>query len=617
EQRKPDLWVPYDLSEQRDSVEFNRRKMQVFARLRPGLSLDQAREEMNAIGRTLATEDPTQNTGFGINVFPIYIEDVGKDQRRNLLVLFGAVGFVLLIGCTNVANLMLGRGVIRAREMAIRKALGASGRQLISQLLAESLVLSLAGSVLGLDLAHYGIKALIALKPAGINRPEQIHLGLPVFLFTTVVCIIASVAFGIVPAIRAARTDVNALANQNRGVHTGALGGRLRQSLVAVEVALACILVIGAAFMMKSLLAVVEIDPGFRPDHLLTMKFSLPESRYKNNEQIAAFCRQVLDKLSATPDVKSASFSDGLPLTRIRMMRFVTDDRPPPARGSEPTADMRGIFTPEYLDAVGLHLVAGRNFTAAEVADKQAVVIINQILARQLWPNENAIGKRIRSVVTKNATTPVVSTVIGVVADTHQSSLEEPTRPEITKPMLDYTQLTLALRSDSDPKSLIRSVKNQIWAVDKNLPIFEVQTMEQVIDLSTSQRRFESFVMSAFAVLALLLASVGIYGVLASLVAQRTSEIGIRMALGAQTKHVMRLVLEEGFRMIAIGLILGVAGGFALVRVFANLFFGISPTTPGTYCEVVLLMALVAMVACALPAWRAVRLNPVEALRCE
>ena len=617
EQRKPDLWVPYDPSAQNDPVELNRRKMQVFGRLKPNVTLAQAREEMNSIGRALASEDATLNASFGVNLFPVYVEDIGKEQRRNLFVLFGAVGLVLLIGCANVANLMLARASARTREMAIRKALGAPRGRLVSQLLTESLVLSIAGAVLGLGFAHYAIKTVIALKPAGINRPEQIQLGLPVFLFTAVICGFASVLFGVIPALRAARADVNALINQTRGVQSDVSRGKIRQILVASEVALACILLLGAAFMMKSLIAVIRIDPGFRPDHLLTMKFSLPESRYKNNEQIAAFCRQALDRVSALPNVKSASFSDGLPLTRIRMTRFVVDDRPPPPSGSELTADMRGIFTPDYLNAVGLHLIAGRNFTATEIADKQPVILINQTLAGQLWPNENAVGKRIRSVATKAATKPITSTVIGVVADTHQISLEAAPRPEITKPMMDYTQLTLAIRTNGVPESVISSVKSQIWTVDKNLPVFEVQTMERVIDSSTSQRRFESFVLGIFAGLALILASIGLYGVLASLVVQRRNEIGIRIALGAESKHVMRLILGEGFQMVVFGLVIGIAGGIALSRLLASLFFGISSTNPITYLEIALLMQFVAAVACALPAWRALRINPVEALRYE
>lgn len=617
DQHSPKLWVPYDSSATQNPVEANRRKMQVYGRLRDDVSLEQARAEMDAIGKRLAEQDPAQNAGFGVNVFSVHVENMGTDLRRNLFVMLAAVGFVLLIGCANVANLMLTRASARQKEMAIRKALGAGRGRLISQLLAESFLLSGSGAVLGLALAHFGIKLLVALKPAGINRPEDIHLNLAVFVFTMLVSIAAGLLFGIIPALLAARTDVNALLNQTRGAQSATSSGRTRRVLVVAEVALACVLLVGAAFMMKSLLAVLNVDPGFRADHLLTMKFSMPASRYANDPQIAAFCRQTFEKVSALPGVKSASFSDGLPLTRLRMTKFAVEGQPPPIRGSEPTADMRGIFTATYFDTVGMRLIAGRNFTADELANKQPVMVINQSLAKRLWPNEDAVGQHLRSVPSKADTPPVVSTVIGVVADTHQESLESATRPEITKPMVDYTQLTLAVRGNADPEALIASVKNQIWSIDKNLPVFEVRTMEQVLEEDTSQRRFESFVMSIFASLALVLASIGLFGVLSSLVSQRTQEIGIRMALGAQTKDVLGMVLGEGFRMVVLGVIIGVAGGIALSRYLSSLFFGVSPANPVTYVEVALLMIGIALVACLLPAWRAIRVNPMVALRYE
>ncbi len=617
DQHSPKLWVPYDSSATQNPVEANRRKMQVYGRLRDNVSLEQARAEMDAIGKRLAEQDPSQNAGFGVNVFSVHVENMGTDLRRNLLVMLAAVGFVLLIGCANVANLMLTRAAARQKEMAIRKALGAGRGRLISQLLAESFLLSGTGAALALGLAHLGIKLLVALKPAGINRPEDIHLNLTVLVFTTLISIAAGVLFGIVPALLAARTDVNALLNQTRGAQSGTSSGRTRRALVVAEVALACVLLVCAAFMMKSLLAVLSVDPGFRADHLLTMKFSMPASRYANDTQIAAFCRQTFEKISALPSVKSASFSDGLPLTRLRMTKFAVEGQPPPIRGSEPTADMRGIFTATYFDTVGMRLIAGHNFTADELANKQPVVVINQNLAKRLWPNEDAIGQHLRSVPSKADTPPVVSTVIGVVADTHQQSLESAARPEITKPMVDYTQLTLAVRGRADPEALIASVKSQVWTIDKNLPVFEVRTMEQVLDEDTSQRRFESFLMSIFASLALVLASIGLFGVLASLVSQRTQEIGIRIALGSQTKHVLGMVLGEGFRMVVLGVIIGVAGGVALSRYLSSLFFGVSPASPATYVEVALLMIGIALFACLLPAWRAVRVNPMVALRYE
>jgi predicted permease len=626
-QARPQLWIPYDGSEKNNANEFNRRKMQVYGRLgnnmfatgriRPiGGSILQARAEMDSIAKQLVAEDPTQNVGFGINVFPVSVEDLSKDLRRNLLVLLAAVGFVLLIACANIANLMLTRAAARQKEMAIRKALGAGRGRLISQMLAESLALSGIGAVLGLAFAHYGIKALVALQPAGINRPEEIHLSIAVVLFTMAMSILAALIFGIVPALQAARSDVNASLNQTRGA-SASTSGRLRKFLIVSEVALACVLLVGASLMIKSLVAAMRVDPGFRADHLLTMNFSLPQSRYADKDQIAAFCRQTIEKISAAPGVKSASFSDGLPMTRLRMTKFIVEGQPEPERGSEPTADMRGIFNPAYFEALGIRLLNGRNFTDDELRNKGPVLLVNQTLAKKLWPNEDPIGKHLRSVPSKSAPQPIVSTVIGVVADTHQMSMEEGTRPEMTKPMVDYTNLTLAVRSDEDPAAMISRVKNQIWTVDRNLPVYEVQTMEQIVDQSTSERRFESFLMSIFAVLALVLASIGIYGVLSSLVTQRTQEIGIRMALGAQMREILRMVLGEGFRLVLLGVVIGTAGGFALSRYLSSLFFAVNPAGPLTYVEVSLLMIGIALVACYLPASRAARVNPMVALRYE
>jgi putative ABC transport system permease protein len=617
DQHSPKLWVPYDSTVTQNPTEANRRKMQVYARLREGVSLAQARAEMDGMAKRLAEQDPTQNAGFGVNVFPVAVENLGQDLRRNLLVMSAAVGFVLLIACANIANLMLTRATARQKEMAIRKALGAGAGRLVSQLLAESLLLSVLGAALGLGLAHFGIKALVALRPSGITRPEDIHLNLVVLIFTILLSIAAGVFFGIIPALQAARTNVNAFLNQTRGAQSGSSSTRMRRVLVVAEVALACLLLVGAGFMMKSMLAVLSVDPGFRADHLLTMKFSMPASRYANDAQIAAFCRQVEEKIAAMAGVKSVSFSDGLPMTRIRLTRFALEGQPPPARGSEPTADMRGIFSPGYFDTVGIRLIAGRNFTADELQTKAPVLVINQTLAKRLWPNEEAVGQHLRSVPSRPDTPPVVSTVIGVVADTHQEGLESRARPEITKPMVDYTQLTLAVRAEGDPDGLVTSVKSQVWWVDKNLPVFEVRTMEQILDEDTSQRKFQSFVMSIFAGLALVLAAIGLFGVLSSLVKQRTQEIGIRMALGAQSKDVLRMVLGEGFRMVLLGVVIGVGAGIGLSRYLASLFFGVSPANPATYLEVALVMMSIALVACLLPAWRAIRVNPMVALRYE
>ena len=617
EQLKPDVWVPYDVSSASDDPDAIRRKMRVFARLRDHVSLEQARAEMSGIAARLSGESPDEDAGYEITLFPMYIEDVGSEVRRDLFLLLGAVGFVLLIACANVANLMLTRVAARQKEMAICKALGASRWRLLSRLLAEGLLLSAAGAILGLGLAHFGIKAIVAMQPAGINRPDEIHLGFSVFAFTGVLSIFSGVLFGIVPALQAAGTDVTPLLNQMRDAGATWTSQRFRKLLVISEVTLACVLLIGAGFMIKSLAAVLQVDPGFRADHLLTLKFSLPPSRYPGNDATSAFCTKLLKKASAIPEVRGASFSDGLPLTRIRVTQYRVEGQQTPPRGSERTADLRGIFNPGYFATVGIQFVAGRNFTENELENKQHVVVINQSLAKSLWSNQDPIGRHILGLASKTNPTPPVYTVIGVVADTRQQSLEAETRPEITRTMVDYTHLTLALRTTNDPESLVPVVKNQVWAVDPGLPVYEVQTMDCVIESGTSLRRFQSLLMTAFAGIALVLSGIGLYGVLSAVVTQRTHEIGVRMALGARARDVMRLVVSEGLWMAAIGLILGVGGGIWLIRYLQSSLFGVSSTEPATYIQVALLICIIAVVACAFPARRAIRLNPMEALRYE
>jgi putative ABC transport system permease protein len=616
EQRKPDIWIPYEPTAQRTTQELSRLKVQVYARLRSGISLEQARAEMDVVGKRLEEQNPTLNSGFGVNIFPVYVEDVGKDLRRNLLVLLSAVGLILLIACANLANLVLTRAMARQKELAIRKALGASRAELIAQMVMESLVLSAIGGVLGLLVAHWGIKAILALKPADILRPEQIHIGIPVLLFTTAASLLAGMLFGIFPALYVSRTEVIAV------LKDGARSGRnhprtMRAALIVIEVTLASVLLIGAGFMIRSLLLVLDVDPGFRADHLLTMHFSMPPSRYSTNEQTASFCRQALERISAMPGVKAASFADGLPLTRIRLMRFTVEGDPVPKHGSEPTADLRGISSPSYFDTLGMSLVSGRNFTADEINQNLPVIVINQKLAKKLWPDQNAIGKHIWSVPARAEKEPVQLTVIGVLRDTRQTSLEEGTRPEITRPMQDYTYLTLAVRSASDPTALTASIKQQIWMLDKDLPVFDVLTMQDVLDDVLGQRRFDSFLMSIFGGLALVLACVGIYGVLATTVVQQTREIGVRMALGARRGDVLKMIMGQGLRWVALGLLIGLTAGFLLTRMLASLLFGVGPANPLTYLAVTAVMLAVAAIACCLPALRAIRIDPMRALRYE
>jgi predicted permease len=614
EQRKPDIWIPYEPVSQRTDAELNKLKMQVFARLGPGVSVEQARQEMGLISKRLEEQNPSLNAGFGATVYPIYVEDVGKELRRNLLVLLVAVGLILLLACANLANLMLTRAMARQRELAIRKALGASRARLIAQMIVEGLLLSFFGSLLAVGVAYFGIQLLLALKPADLQRPEQVHLSLSVLLFTMAISVVAGVVFSAIPAIYISKTDINSVLKESTA--NASHPGKIRSALIVGEVGLAFVLLIGAAFMVGSLISVLHVDPGFRSDHLLTMHFSMPPLRYSKNEQFANFCQQALDRISALPGVKSASFSDGLPMTRIRMMKFTVEGQPMPKRGSEPTADMRGISSPSYLPTLGIPIVAGRNFTVDEIEQKLPVIVVNQTLARKLWPNQDAVGKHIRSVA-KPGLEAADMTVIGVAGDTHQASLENATRPEVLRPMVDYTYLTLSVRTAADPASLTSAIKHEVWSLDKGLPIYDVETMDQVVEDNLGQRRFDSFLMAVFGCLGLLLAGVGIYGVLSSTVQQRTQEIGVRMALGAQQGDVLRMVMTYGLKLVLLGMSIGMVAGFILTRLLSSLLFGISPTNPLLYLAVCAGLALVAAVACFLPARVAIHVDPARALRAE
>jgi putative ABC transport system permease protein len=617
DQRKPAVWIPDDVTTQGNLEELNRRKMLVFARLAHGSTLQQARVEMDAIARNLQDQNPILNAGFAVNIFPIYLEDVGQQLRQNLFVLFSAVGLVLLISCANLSNLVLSRATHRERELGIRRALGASRGDLIAQLLMEAAVLSCLGGALALVVAYAGIKAIPALKPAGILRPESIHLGVPVLLFTALMSFLAAALFGIIPAVRVSRTDANSVIKQS-----GEVGyrnsRRLISRLVVLEVSLATVLLIGAGFLMSSLRHVMAVDPGFRADHVLTMQFSLPPGRYSSKDASATFCRAILDRVTRLPGVKSASFSDGLPMTRIRLMKFAVEGWPAPTRGSEPTADMRGVTSPDYFATLGIPLISGRTFTNDELQQNQPVIVVNQALAAKLWPGQDAIGKHISNVGSAKPGVPSIRyTVIGVQGNARQLSLEDQPRPEITRPMSDFTNLTLSVRSGIDPDSLVTASKQQVWAVDKGLPIYNVLRMQDILDDTMSQRRFSSVLLSIFGSLGILLACIGIYGALTFNVVQRTREIGIRMALGADRNAVLRMIMSDGLLLVGIGIAIGIIAGLVLTRVLHSLLFGMQPSDPGIYAMASFAIFLVGAAASYIPARRATKIEPSIALRYE
>jgi putative ABC transport system permease protein len=387
---------------------------------------------------------------------------------------------------------------------------------------------------------------------------------------------------------------------------------------VVLEISLATVLLIGAGFLMSSLRNVMAVDPGFRADHVLTMQFSLPPNRYPSKAASAAFCRNVLDRITQLPGVKSAAFSDGLPMTRIRLMKFAVEGWPTPVRGSEPTADMRGITSPDYFATLGIPIISGRTFTSDELQQNQPVIVVNQALAAKLWPGQDPIGKHISNAgPSKPGVATVRYTVIGIQGNARQLSLEDQPRPEITRPMSDFTNLTLAVRSGIDPDSLIAAIKQQIWAVDKSLPVYDVLRMQDILDDTMSQRRFSSVLLSIFGGLGILLACIGIYGALTFNVVQRTREIGIRMALGADRNGVLRMIMSEGLLLVAVGIAFGIIAGIVLARILHSLLFGMGPFDAAMYLKASLAIALVAAAACFIPARRATKIEPSIALRYE
>ena len=478
-------------------------------------------------------------------------------------------------------------------------------------------MLSCLGGLLAVVVAYAGIKAIPALKPAGILRPESIHLGIPVLLFTMLMSFLAAALFGVIPALRVSRTDANSVIKQS-GEAGYRNSRRLISGLVVLEVSLATVLLIGAGFLMSSLRLVMAVDPGFRADHVLTMQFSLPPGRYPSKDASAMFCRAILDRVTLLPGVKSASFSDGLPMTRIRLMKFAVDGWPTPTRGSEPTADMRGITSPDYFATLGIPLLSGRTFTKEELEQNQPAIVINQALAAKLWPGQDAVGKHISSVgPAKAGVAPVRYTVIGVQGNARQLSLEDQPRPEITRPMSDFTNLTLSVRAGIDPDSLTMAIKQQIRAVDKGLPVYNVLRMQDILDDTVSQRRFSSVLLTIFGGLGILLACIGIYGALTFNVVQRTREIGIRMALGADRNGVLRMIMSDGLLLVGIGIAIGIVAGIVLTRLLHSLLYGVQPSDPAMYAIALFVVLFVGGAACYIPARRATKIEPSTALRYE
>jgi putative ABC transport system permease protein len=615
------LWAPLSLQER--ATNRGGSSLRVFARLREDKTLDQARAEMAAITARLETEFP--GTNRDLSVRPLLDVVVG-DVRPALLVLLGAVGFVLLVTCANVAHMLLARAAARRKEIALRAALGASRTRILRQLLTESLVLAAAGGGAGLLLARAGVKALIALGPPGLPRLQSVALDAPVLTFALLVSLATGFAFGLAPALQATRRDLgDALREGERGSTEGGGRGGLRSALVASELALALVLLVGAGLMIRSFAALQAVDPGFDRRNVLSMIVSVAGTASAEPTRRVAFFQDIVRDAAALPGVVSASAINHLPLAGdIWGWPFRVEGRPEPKPGEEPTATYR-VVLPGYFRTMGIPVRRGRDVSDADRTDAPGVVVVNESLARRHWPGEDAIGKHLALADREG---PTWLTVVGIVKDTVRGRWGAPPEDElflpyaqvrryVENPSSHFAYLTLVVRTSGDPASLAPALRSAVWTRERNAPISEVRVLEEVVEGATAREHFYVLLLGAFAAVALTLAAVGVYAVISFSVARRTNEIGIRMALGAEPADVLRLVVGQGLRVGVAGALVGIAGALALSRLMSSMLYGVGSHDPATFVGVVVLLAAVAVLASWLPARRATRIDPLRALRYE
>ena len=590
--------------------------LHAVARLDEGVTLDEAQAEMTAIAARLEQEYPRSNSGVGVWLQPLHETVVGQ-FRTALLVLLGAVGFVLLIACANVANLMLARATGREREVAIRMAMGAGSGRMFRQMITESLMLALAGAGFGVIIALWGVDLLIALVPAGVPRFHEVGVDIAALGFTLLLAMGTGLIFGLVPALRISQTALNeSLKDGGRGTGVGVGGQRFRAGLVVAEVALALTLLVGGGLLIRSFVTLMSVDPGFDADNVLTQQIFLPAARYTDNAQMISFVDQLVERVDALPGVDGAGVIYVLPMAGGNAdTGFLIEGMQPAGPGERnPVAWYRPV-SPGYFDAMKMRLVAGRWFTESDHAVAPPVVLINETAARRYWPDREPIGTRI------TVGGGIYREVVGVVADTKHFGLDSDTRPAMYFPYDQLPQpfMSLVLRTSGDPHLLARSVQSEIRELDPDLAVSGVASMREVISdtVAVAQSRLIMALLATFAASAMTLAAIGLYGVMSYSVGQRTQEIGIRMALGARTSDVLNLVVGRGMLLLLVGVAIGVAAAFALSRFLESMLFEVSSTDPLTFAAVPVLLALVALFACWVPARRAAKVDPLVALRRE
>jgi putative ABC transport system permease protein len=611
------VWVPLAFSSE-EAANRGDHFLEVIARMKPGVTLQKARTEMQTIAARLAQEYPKFNLRIGSVVNPLSEEIVG-DMKPALLILLGAVAFVLLISCANVANLLLARAAARQKEIALRLALGADRARLTKQLLVESLLLSLIGGGVGLGLAYLGLEILTRFIPQDLAQAENIAIDGKVLLFTLLIAVVTGLLFGLAPASQASHFNLNdTLKEGGRDSGAGTRGKRLRSSLVIAEVAVSFILLIGAGLLINSFLHLRNLDPGFRVDHLLALNVDLSEVKYPDNARRTAFFDEIVRRVQALPGVRSVAVAGNLPFTyNGDSMGIAVEGIPDPSPDEWPDVIYRAVG-PGYFGTMGIPLLRGRDFNEHDTMSSTMTVVVSEKTAQHYWPNDNPIGKRLKPGSTTSQ--GPWRTVIGVVKDVRQNDFIAEPKMQM---YLDYRQLTsltpnaLVIRTAVDPLSLAGSVRNAIWAVDKDQTVANIDSMGNIVAGAIARQRFSMLLLAVFAGLALVLAAVGIYGVMSYSVAQQTREIGIRIALGAKRSNVLGMTLTQGLRLIGAGLLLGLVGALLLTRVMSSLLFGISATDPLTFLGISLVLLAVALLATYLPALRATKVDPMIALRAQ
>ena len=615
--RGGEIYGPMRLEPEVTSNRFNH-SFYVIGRLKPGVPIASAQADIDNIMGRLEKQYPESNTGAGATVYPL-VEDIVRAYNTPTWITMGFVGFVLLIACANIANLMLARASGRHREIALRAALGASRWRIVRQLLTESLIVALMGGAVGVLIGFWGIDALRWANPGDAATHaagwHQLGINIPVLLFTLGISLLSGLIFGLAPALQVSKPNLNDALKES-GRQTSASSHRLRSSLVVFEVALSLVLLVGAGLAIRSFLALVKTNPGFNTDSVLTMKLVLPGAKYREEAQRAAFCSDLVQRVKTTPGVESASVVNFLPLSGSSSsdMYLVEGEAQPPP-GQENDGRYR-VATPDYFQTMRIAMVRGRAFTEQDKAGAPRVVIVNEALARKHWPGQDAIGKHIRFYGPPETTNWME--IVGVVEDvTHE--LNMPVKPEYYLPYAQdpWNAMTIVARTKVDPTSLAAEIRQQVWAIDRDQPVYEVKSMNDVWSTAASMYSFSSVTLGFFAVIALLLASLGIYGVMAFAVAQRTQEIGIRMALGATAPEVMKLILKHGLKLALLGIGIGLVGAWALTRFMKALLVDVQPTDLLTFAVVSGCLFIAALLACYLPARRATKVDPLVALRYE